>query len=416
MRCEAIFLAAALVFAMPLEAAQEASQLLYGTVTTKDGKSRTGPLRWDGEEILWTDQFNAEKTHNEFVGQLTADDIEYLETRGPSRIRRLGDLVDLFSRQNRFSDFRQPHAFVCRFGDIARLAPRGEDGVLLELRNGDTLLLADNSNDLGPGTNLQIFESGSGIAKVRWRDVSSINFVAAPADAPMPWGVPLFGVLESGAGVLRGYIQWDHDERVTGDVLDGQLDGEDVSIEFGDISAIEKSAAGSKVTLRTGETLTITGSNDVNDENRGIYVELTGGARVDVPWREFRRIEFARPPEPSPDYADFANPARLAGTVFMRDEQRLTGQFAFDLDESWDFEMLDGRLGRLGYAVPFRFISRIAVADPDSVRVNLTDGTQLLLSHEQDVSERNDGLLVSDKDGARYIRWLDIAAIEMHRD
>ncbi len=395
----------------------EAAQLLYGTVTTTSGKALTGPLRWDDEEILWTDHFNAGKIDNEFVSLLAPADLEYLESRGPSRIRSVGDLVDLFSRQNRFSDFRKPHSFACRFGDIARLVPQEGGGVRLTLRNGETLLLSDDSNDLGPGTTLQIFDSEAGLKKIRWRDVASVSFSGAPPDTSLPWGAPVYGVLETDAGTLSGYIQWDHDERVSSDVIDGDLDKEDVSIGLRDISAIEKTPGGSKLMLATGESFVLTGTNDVNDDNRGIYVEVASGARVDVPWSAFRRIEFTPGQRPSPSYASFAAPARLAGSVVLRDEQRIDGRFAFDLDESWNIEMLDGRAGSLGYSVPFVFVIRIEVADPDSVRVELSDGSRLQLAHEQDVSERNDGLLLfADKQQPRYVRWLDLASIELRSD
>lgn len=180
MRYGSLFSLALLVLVPELTAAQEAQQLLYGTVMMTSGETHTGPLRWDDEEVLWTDHFNAGKTRNEYLGLLAPEDLEFLETRGPSRIRRVGDLFDLFSRHNRFSDFREPHSFVCRFGDIARLVPQAGGGVQLVLRNGEALLLGDNSNDLGSGTQLQVLDSESGLKKIRWKDVASVSFAAAP--------------------------------------------------------------------------------------------------------------------------------------------------------------------------------------------------------------------------------------------
>ncbi len=416
MRYGLFLMLAGLGLAIQVAAGQEARQFLYGTVTTKSGEDYSGPLRWDDEEILWTDHFNALKTHNEFLGELAPDDLEFLENRGPSRIRRLGDLMDLFSRENRFSDFREPHAFVCRFGDIASLMPTGDDMVRLELRNGESMLLADNSNDLGSGTTLQVYDAEAGLKKIRWQTVASVRFGAAPEGAATPWGAPLYGSVQAQSGAFNGFIQWDHDERVGSDVLDGELEAEDISIAFADIAAIVRSESGSKVTLKTGETLVVTGSNDVNEENRGLYVELANGARMDVPWSDFTRIVFTRPANPAPGYQDFAAPVRLTGSVMLRDDGKLSGRFAFDLDEAWDIEMLNGRAGILGYAIPFRHIARIEVLDEDSVRTTLADGSQLLLAHDQDVSERNDGLLVFGEERPRFVRWLDVAAIDMQRD
>jgi hypothetical protein len=34
---------------------------LYGTVVTTEGKEITGAIRWDDEEVFWTDHFNGKK-------------------------------------------------------------------------------------------------------------------------------------------------------------------------------------------------------------------------------------------------------------------------------------------------------------------------------------------------------------------
>jgi hypothetical protein len=44
--------------------------------------------------------------------------------------------------------------------------------------------------------------------------------------------------------------------------------------------------------LRDGRSFELTDSNDVDDGNRGVYVERADGTLVLVPWDRFERVEF----------------------------------------------------------------------------------------------------------------------------
>jgi len=63
----------------------------------------------------------------------------------------------------------------------------------------------------------------------------------------------------------------------TRETLDGETEGLDWSIPFGEIASIRPVPDGrSEVRLRDGRVLTLGGSNDVDESNRGVVVEADG--------------------------------------------------------------------------------------------------------------------------------------------
>jgi hypothetical protein len=129
--------------------------------------------------------------------------------------------------------------------------------------------------------------------KVGWDDFADVTFTEAPSDADrvlFDGGGSIAGtvVTESGES-LTGTVRWDNDEASTWEMLNGESRGVDFEIEFAQIARIEKSGRGALVTLRDGRSFELTGSNDVNDENRGIVVDTGNGVRK-VPWEDFREL------------------------------------------------------------------------------------------------------------------------------
>src|SRR5262249_9038318 len=157
-------------------------------------------------------------------------------------------------------------------------------------------------------------------------------------------GEPLYGTVIAGRYDLTGRIQWDSDETLTGDTLDGDTEDGKASIPFRDIRSIRKHRSGALVTLESGETQYLYGTNDVNGENRGVIVVVPGVGSVKVGWNDFDSVTFGPAPNSGPSYSEFARPHDLAGAVVTR-EGTYEGRIAFDLDESSDFEMLQGTNG-----------------------------------------------------------------------
>jgi hypothetical protein len=94
---------------------------------------------------------------------------------------------------------------------------------------------------------------------------------------------------------FAGAIRWDNDEEWSWEMLGGDDRSIEYNVEFGAIQAIRKtSSRGADVTLWDGRTLDLRNSNDVNDDNKGIFIQTDAGETALVRWEEFERVEFRR--------------------------------------------------------------------------------------------------------------------------
>jgi hypothetical protein len=90
---------------------------------------------------------------------------------------------------------------------------------------------------------------------------------------------------------FAGDIAWDNDERFGWEHLNGEQNGINYDVEFANIAKIERhSGRAARVTLRNGTVLRLRGSNDVDDENKGIFVETARDETEEVDWDEFEKI------------------------------------------------------------------------------------------------------------------------------
>ena len=92
-----------------------------------------------------------------------------------------------------------------------------------------------------------------------------------------------------------GTIRWDDDEEYTWEFLNGDYRDARFQIEFGLIKKIEKQGSRSTVvTVSDGRTFRLRGSNDVDEDNKGVRIKVDGGKEVNVDWDEFTKVEFSR--------------------------------------------------------------------------------------------------------------------------
>lgn len=378
---------------------------IYGTLTTIDGDTYTGQIRWGKEEAYWTDIFNGNKEENDNYRYLTRDERDDLRSdRGRRNGWRWSGI-----RVNWNSDYQTTHEFQARFGDIAKIEMRRRSEVELTMRNGEQFFVEDGSNDFG--TEIIIMDDEMGKMKFRWSRVEMVEFKDAPKNMSAKLGEPLYGTVQYYGGELTGIIQWDHDERLSTDKLDGDTRDGDMSIEFGKIRSIERDRSGSNVVTKAGRELYLRGSNDVNSENRGIIVTTDFG-RVDIPWREFKKVTFADKPSSVRNYSSFSGLKKLSGTVKTSGGETLSGEIIFDLDEEYTFEMLQGKADDVEYIIPMESIKTIIPRNYDNSRVILKNGTELMLGEARDVSEDNDGVLVfTSKGDPTYVSWEDVKEI-----
>jgi hypothetical protein len=93
----------------------------------------------------------------------------------------------------------------------------------------------------------------------------------------------------------EGEIRWDDDEEYTWEILDGEYRDVEFDIEFGLIQEIAKrSYRSSMVTVWDGRSFRLRGSNDVDEDNKGIFVTTGDGEEIEIDWEDFERVEFVR--------------------------------------------------------------------------------------------------------------------------
>ncbi len=382
--------------------AQNNEGFIYGKVTTIENDTYTGAIRWGKEEVYWTDFFNATKTRNEFL-KFVDDDDEIHVSREKSWTKKW---------MSWSSNYESVHQWVCQFGDLKSISITGRSTIEIELKDGTKLDLGDGSNDVG--ATVKVMDSDLGIVELSWGRIEKIEFMPTPSKLENAFGDRLFGTVETRKGTFTGIVQWDHDERVSTDELDGETEDGDFSIKFGKIKSIQNEGDESLVTLLSGRELTLGGTNDVDDGNRGIIVTVEDMGRVDIPWEEFVKVTFDHNKKYSgPGYNDFPSPKKLTGTVNTSDGRIFSGQIAYDLDETLDIEIIQGQDDELEYLIPIRNIKQIAPRNFDYATITLKNGESVLIGEGQDVSDRNDGILVfTQNNDPTYIPWDDLKEIE----
>ena len=377
---------------------------IYGKVTTEDGDTYEGPLRWGKEEVYWTDMFNASKKENKNLDYLSNRELDELEDRyDDNRNNIVSRFVNITWDDN--NNGRFVHEFSTQFGNLKSLEIRSNDRVEVELKNGDYIRV-DGSGYNDVGAKITILDKELGKVRLSWGNLERIDFLPTPANLDQKFGEPLYGTVVCDLGEFTGYVQWDHDERVGTDILDGEEDGDDYEIAFDKIQSIEKDGySSSLVELKSGRTLDLRGTNDVDDDNKGIIVTVKGLGRVDIDWDEFDKVTFKDAPGSVPSYDSFGSPKKMKGTVEVDNGDTHTGDIIYDLDEEYTFELLNGEDDDVKFIIPFSNIKEITPRGSYSANVILQDGSKLNLEDGQDVTKKNLGILIKTNGDRVYVPW-----------
>jgi hypothetical protein len=144
-----------------------------------------------------------------------------------------------------------------------------------------------------------ISDPGFGQVIIKWDEFDRLDFKKAQEQVryeQFDGGQPLKGTVYTEDGEnYTGTVRWDNDEEYTWEILDGNYRDVNFDIEFGFIKTIEKkSYRSSFVTIWDGRSFRLRGSNDVDEDNKGIFVTLSDGDEVEIEWEDFDRVEFAR--------------------------------------------------------------------------------------------------------------------------
>ncbi|GHN00578.1 hypothetical protein WSM22_20670 [Cytophagales bacterium WSM2-2] len=392
---------------------------IYGKIYMSDNRSYEGPIRWGKEEVLWTDVFNASKIENKNLRYLSNDERDALDRnrRWNGEFTSISPLrwIGIGTNRDRYyeSEYDYKHQFGCQFGEIKTMRLLSRKRVEVELQSGLIVEVDGNGyNDIG--TDLKIMDKELGEMSIDWDRIDKVEFKSTPSKIAQKFGEPLYGTVESFKGTFTGFIQWDHDERVNSDKLDGDSEDGKVHIMFENIATIEGHMSRSKVVLKSGRELELRGSNDVNGDNRGIIITDETGMIVDVSWDEFSKLTLKSPPASGVKYENFKSQKELSATVKTSDGKSLSGKVILDLDEQYNFELFQGKSDGVEYIIPLRNIKQILVQRGREADVVLNNGKKLTLSNSQDVGEMNHGLLVfTDDKNPVYVAWENVQEIQL---
>jgi hypothetical protein len=260
---------AEVAFARAPDGALPRSARLHGTVEDRWGARYTGFVSWGDSQALATDSLRARDAEGRAL---------YVPLEGV--------------------------ALVQATADGARIVREERDTVRLT-----------GGRDFASGSRMLISDPGLGQVTVTWGDVATVRFhPVEPASevTEASWesfdgGRPLEGTVVTTTGTeLTGHIRWDCDEEHSWEILDGSRRETSFDVELGKVASIERmdperaSERGARVTLVDGRVLELSGSNDVNTENKGVMVRPVGahapggeeGAWVRVRWSDFRSVRF----------------------------------------------------------------------------------------------------------------------------
>jgi hypothetical protein len=400
---------------LPSSAAAEKEvhpDFLYARVTTQDGATYEGRLRWGGDqEAFWGDYFNGFKPTNPWAAHVPP---ERLKERRPIEIFGI-----TIVQRERPVDLGRP--FMARFGDVARIEARGRD-VRVTLKSGTVYdLNRFDASDFDDG--VRVWDGRRGVVDLDSLRIRAIELLPVPS----PGAVPnrLHGTVRTRQGDFTGFVQWDRQECVGTDELLGYTAGRKSSLRFGTIRSIARRSRDSAlVTLLDGREVVLSGTREVGHDNRGIYVDDRRYGRVLISWDAFERVDFSpgTPEATGPAYGDFPPGHPLTGSVTTRAGRRLAGRLVYDLDESETTETLDAPSQGVDYTIPFGLIASIVPPGREErgaqrARVTLQDGEELRLERAGDLGKGNAGMLIfgDGRQPPEYVPWTDVEQVDLDR-
>jgi hypothetical protein len=337
--------------------AAPASGRIAGTVTTVDGRTLSGWLRWD-DHRFWDERIELHRL------------VQPKGSDQPFRLRLFGFTI---------ADGTRPEDKYVPFGHLRSIVAGAGSQAEVELKSGERWVVrASGGGELNAGTRLMVEGSDGGEAEVPFRRIERIDFRGE--DGPGPDGQRLFGTVRSSAGTFRGPMLWDADESTIDAVLDGETGGKERDVSFRDIVAIEpEGALLARVHCRDGQVLKLGGTNDVNEDNRGVYVTVPRLGRVGVPWDALERAELEAAPA-SPAYGAFDGGHRVRATIHDTGGKAHAGALVWDYEEAYSFDVVVGEADRIEYEIELADVTAMRPSGPAAFELTLRDGRKLVLS------------------------------------
>lgn len=391
--------------------AEESTQgLLHGRITTVDGATFEGRLRWGGaEEAFWGDYFNGSKDENHWADHVPPE-------RLPTERRPIAIFGFEIAQRERPIDLRRP--FMAPFGAIASIEALGRE-VRVTLKSGTVFDLDRfEASDLDDG--VRVWDDQQGVVDLDSLRIRRIELLPiARLDVPLG---RLHGTVRTKQGDFTGFLEWDRVAYFGADELEGRTAGGELRLRFDTIRTIARRSPDSAlVTLRDGREIELSDPREFGQGHRGIYVDDRRYGRVLISWDIVERVDFSEllSAGSGPAYGDFPPGGPLTGSVTTRSGLRLAGRLVYDLDESETAETLDGSDQGVDYTLPFGRIASIVPPGrgAEAARVTLHNGEKLHLERTGDLGDGNAGMLVFVDGSERpdYVPWADVEKIDFDR-
>jgi len=302
---------------------------------TRDGNDAELLLK-SGQEVLFENASSdlgsgireiVIETRNEGELELDWDDIDYVEFMEGGNVdsdfgnRNFGtvttsrggeftgwicwDMDEMFSKDIIDGQDRRRKRKI-KFEDIARIERISSQAALIVTKDGKEIRL-DDSNDVDSGNRgIVVSDLKMGRVIVEWDEFESLELKEPSSDdyplySDYDGGHRLYGtVYDEDGESYSGYIRWDNDEEYSWEIIDGNYRGVEFDIALENIASIEKhSRSSAKVILKDGRSYRLRDSNDVNDENKGIYISQNPDSEdedgdIYLDWEDFSRVDFSR--------------------------------------------------------------------------------------------------------------------------
>lgn len=354
---------------------------ISGQVITVENDTLAGYMNWNNK-ILWIDFFQADKTNNPY---LTYFSPEYGITP-------------------------QIHQFICRFGNIQSIRLTGKNRIELQIKDGHYIeLKKGNHNDIGQNIKLV---NDSAIFTIPWEQISEVKFmpVSSVKNASLP--MPLTGIVQTKQGMYKGAINWNSSQNTFQKPLTG-ITPFQPNLLFENILQIESYPEKLTLTFQDNTKKSWNKENNIAPWKEIASINMPNIGKVTISSADLKQLELVPQKEISLlSYEDFSSPKRLQGEIETRNGEKIQGILAYDLDESMDIEVLDGKNSDTYYRIPFKYVSTIEPKNYKYSYITLRNGTGLSLGDSPDVSENNSGIIVfRENQNPVYIPWKEIKRI-----
>ncbi len=212
---------------------------LYGRITAVDGATYEGRLRWGGDqEAFWGDYFNGAKDENPWAVHAPRE-----------RLPKERSTIEIFGFEigDRDRPINLGRPFMARFGDITRIEAHVGD-VQVTLKSG-TVFELDRfaAGDIDDG--VRVWDGRRGVVDLDARRLRTIQLLpTAPLVAPPD---RLHGTVRTRQGDFTGFIQWDRQDCVGADELDGRTADGELSLRYDTIRSIARHSRDSALVTRS---------------------------------------------------------------------------------------------------------------------------------------------------------------------